>query len=116
MRYIRFLILAAFGLALVVVSVANLGTVELKLVPDIISGDVQVDPRIQLPLFVVILGSIVVGIVVGFAWEWLRETGHRRHEAQLERECRKLNREIKKLKSEKNEGKDEVLAILDEAV
>ena len=105
MRYIRYACIALFAVALVSVALANRK----------ISGWFAVNPSIQLPLFIVILGSIIVGLLVGFVWEWIREHGHRAEAARQARERRRLEREVIRLKEEKHQGKDEVLALLDEA-
>ena len=70
---------------------------------------------VTLPVFTVILASVAVGVLVGFIWEWIREYRHRKAAATSSREARKLEREVKRLKKEKNKGKDEVLAILEDA-
>lgn len=115
MRYIRYLCIAVFAVALVAIALANRNFVEIRLLPREISGYFALAPEVQLPLFLIIFGSILAGLLVGFVWEWLREYGHRAHEAELERENRRLKREIRKLKAEKHENQDEVLALLDEA-
>lgn len=115
MRYIRYACIAIFAVALIAVALANRGMVTLKLLPDEIAGLFAVAPTVQLPLFVVIFGGIVVGLLVGFVWEWLREHAVRAENARNARDKRRLEREVKRLKSEKHEGKDEVLALLDEA-
>jgi len=115
MRYIRYAFLATLGIILISVSLANRGFVTLKLMPDDIAGLVGFNPTVSLPLFVVVLGGIAAGLVIGFFWEWLREHKHRRDANVKHREVRKLEREVTRLKEKNNEGKDEVLAILDEA-
>lgn len=115
MRYIRYAFLAALGIVLVSVSMANRDSVTLKLIPDDLAGLIGFNWTMTLPLFVVVLGGIAVGLVVGFLWEWLREHKHRRDANKSGKEVRKLEREVTKLKDQKNQGKDEVLAILDEA-
>ncbi|WP_299045854.1 LapA family protein [uncultured Tateyamaria sp.] len=115
MRYIRYACIAIFAVALIAVALANRGLVTLKLLPDEIAGLFAVAPTVELPLFVVIFGGIVAGLLVGFVWEWLREHNIRAESARNAREMRRLEREVKRLKSEKHEGKDEVLALLDEA-
>jgi uncharacterized integral membrane protein len=67
------------------------------------------------PLFIVILGSIVAGLLVGFVWEWIREYNQRAEAARQAREMRRLEREVARLKGEKYEGQDDVLALLDRA-
>ncbi|WP_147111459.1 LapA family protein [Tateyamaria sp. syn59] len=115
MRYIRYACIAIFAVALIAVALANRGMVTLKLLPDEIAGLFAVAPTIELPLFVVIFGGIIVGLLVGFVWEWMREHAIRAENARNARDKRRLEREVKRLKSEKHEGKDEVLALLDEA-
>jgi len=115
MRYIRYAILGALGILLVSVCIANRTIVSLKLLPDAVAEFVGMNPSISLPLFMVVLGGLGAGLVIGFIWEWIREHKHRRAISNQNREVKKLSREVKKLKQQKHEGKDEVLALLDEA-
>ncbi len=115
MRYVRYFCIAIFAMALIAVSLANRSIVSLQVLPSEISGLFAMNPSIKLPLFVVILGSILAGLLVGFVWEWIREYGERAEAAKQAREMRRLQREIERLKAEKHEGKDEVLALLDKA-
>lgn len=115
MRYIRYAFLGTLGIILISVSLANRGMVTLQLMPQAIADLVGFNPGITLPQFVIVLGGITVGLIVGFVWEWLREHKHRREGGQSAREVRSLEREVTRLKGEKHQGKDEVLAILDEA-
>ena len=115
MRYIRYAVLAALAIVLVSVSLANSSAVELKLMPEAVAEFFGFNYGISLPLFVVVLGGVAAGLVIGFLWEWIREHKHRSEAAQKAREARKLNREVTRLKKQKNEGKDEVLALLEDA-
>ena len=115
MRYIRYFCIAIFALALISVALANREMVTLEVLPPEIAGWFALTPSVQLPLFLVILGAILAGLLVGFIWEWIREHGERAEKARLARETRRLEREVARLKGEKHEGKDEVLALLDEA-
>lgn len=115
MRYIRYAVLGALAIVLVSVSVANSAMVQLRLMPDALADLFGFNHGIELPLFVVVLGGVGVGLVIGFLWEWMREHKHRSEAGAKAREVRKLNREVNKLKKQKNEGKDEVLALLDDA-
>lgn len=115
MRYIRYAFLGTLGILLISVSLANRAIVDLKLMPDAVAELFGLNPGISLPLFVVVLGGVAAGVIIGFIWEWLREHKHRREASTQTREVRKLAREVKKLKSKRDEGKDEVLALLDEA-
>lgn len=115
MRYVRYLCIAIFAVALISVALANRSIVTLQLLPAEVAGWFAVNPQIEMPLFLVILGSIVAGLLVGFIWEWIREYGQRAEAARQAREMRRLEREVAKLQGEKHEGKDEVLALLDKA-
>lgn len=115
MRYIRYAFLGGLSIILVSISLANRGIVTLRLVPDALDGLLGFNWTISLPLFVVVLGGIAAGLVIGFIWEWLREIKHRREASRKNREVVRLEREVSKLKTEKHKDKDDVLAILDEA-
>ncbi|WP_264212344.1 LapA family protein [Leisingera thetidis] len=115
MRYIRYAVLAALAIVLVSVCLANSAFVELKLMPEALGELFGFNHSIALPLFAVVLGGVGAGLVIGFLWEWLREHKHRSEAAQKAREARRLNREVARLKKQKNEGRDEVLALLDDA-
>jgi len=115
MRYVRFAFWVPLGIILISVSLANSAIVDLKLMPSAVAELLGFNPSISLPLFVVVLGGIASGLIIGFIWEWIREHKHRRAAGGQAREVRKLSREVNKLKTQKNEGKDEVLAILEDA-
>ncbi len=115
MRYVRYLCIAIFALALIAVALANRSMVSLRLLPTEVSGFFALNPELNVPLFIVILGSIVAGLLVGFVWEWIREYNQRAEAARQAREMRRLEREVARLKGEKYEGQDDVLALLDRA-
>ncbi|NSX56703.1 lipopolysaccharide assembly protein LapA domain-containing protein [Parasulfitobacter algicola] len=114
MRYIRYLIIASIAICLIVVALANRNAVTLRLLPEDLAALTGYTFSISLPLFVVIFAGIAVGILLGFVWEWMREHKHRSEASQKGREVSKLKREVKRLKGEKHEGKDEVLALLED--
>ena len=58
--------------------------------------------------------SVVVGLAVGYVLEWLREHRHRAEASRERRQRTKLEREVETLKGRANEGRDEVLALLDD--
>ena len=82
MRYVRYLCIAIFAIALISVALANRSMVSLKLLPTEVSGFFAVNPEMQVPLFIVILGSIIAGLLVGFVWEWIREFNQRAEAAR----------------------------------
>lgn len=115
MKYVRYLCIAVFGIALIGVALANRGIVEVKVLPTELASLFALNPSVKLPLFAVIFGGIIIGLLIGFVWEWMREHAHRSQAAQVAREKRQLEREVTRLKSEKHADKDDVLALLDEA-
>ena len=113
MKYIRYLFLACLGVALIAVALANRNMVSLKLMPDGLSRIVGMNQTIDLPLFVVIFGGVVAGLLIGFVWEWLREHKHRA-EARSERaQKERLQKELSKTRAASDQ--DEVLALLEQA-
>ncbi len=115
MRYVRYASIAVFAVALILVALANRGMVQVKLLPDEVAALAALNPSLKMPLFLVIFGGIIAGLIIGFFWEWLREAKERAAANRAKREMQRLRDELRRLKGEKHEGKDEVLAILDEA-
>ena len=115
MRYIRYLVLAAIAIVLITVAIANREPLTVRLLPEPLEGLFGFSWQITLPIFVVLLLAVLFGVILGFVWEWVREHGHRSEASRQARERRRLEREVARLKGEKHEGKDEVLALLDEA-
>ncbi|SDX23303.1 lipopolysaccharide assembly protein LapA domain-containing protein [Litoreibacter albidus] len=115
MRYVRYVFMAVVGLSLILVALANRGMVTIKLLPEEMAAYLGQPLSYELPLFVVIFGGIILGLLIGFVWEWLREHKHRADARLQKREKEKLEREVKGLKRKSNEGKDEVLALLDDS-
>lgn len=115
MRIIKYGFLALLALILVVITMANRQTVTLSVLPGDIAAFSGVSLSIELPLFLVVMIGIVGGLLIGFVWEWIRETKHRSEATIKAREARRLAREVEALKTEKMraEGQDDVLALLD---
>ena len=91
MRYLRYAFLATLGILLVSVSLANRQLVELKLMPDPLSELLGFNLTTSLPLFLVVLGGVVAGLIIGFLWEWLREHKHRRDATVKRPKCASLS-------------------------
>ena len=66
-----------------------------------------------MPLFLVIFGGIGAGLLIGFFWEWARESKHRTTASTKAREVARLEREVTKLRSSQAGPEDEVLALLE---
>jgi len=113
MRYIRYVFLILLAVVLVTVAMANRASVTLNLLPDALAGFVPLPNALDLPMFVIIFGGIVAGLLIGFVWEWFREHKGRAEGARARREVNNLEREVKRLKGDTVDGKDEILALLD---
>lgn len=115
LRLIKYAVLALVALVLVLMAFANNDPVTVALIPDDLSVWLGWNFTISLPLYVVILGGVAVGLLVGYILEWLREHRHRAEAKTQRRTAQQLEREVKSLKGRRDEKKDEVLALLDEA-
>jgi uncharacterized integral membrane protein len=95
MRYLRYALLALIGVTIIVAAVANRNPVTVRLLPEEIdAGGVG---AISLPVFAVILASVITGLVLGFVLEWIREAKHRRKIDEKRREVGALRQEVSRL-------------------
>ncbi len=112
MRYIRYGILAALAIVMVIIAIANRGPITLRLLPEELSGLFGFSWETTAPVFVVLLVAVMFGVVLGFVWEWVREHKYRR-DAVVERNTRQqLEREIETTGRPAKAG-DDVLALLE---
>jgi len=115
LRLLKYAFLVAVALALVLVATANRDPVTLALIPGELSAWIGVRYAIDLPLFLVVLGGVVVGLLVGFVWEWLREHRHRAEARTQRRAVQRLEREVKSIKDRGNADEDDILALVEDA-
>lgn len=114
-RLIKFVFLAAVAVCLVVLALANRGAVTLQLLPSEVMVWTGLSlPPLQLPLFVVIFGGVVAGLLIGFVWEYLREARIRAEASRDRRARTELEREVETLKGQSADSSDDVLALLDD--
>ena len=112
-RILRYLILGLIGLVLLTLALANRGAVSLRLFPGDLASLTGLSWSVDLPLFVVIFGGVILGVLIGFVWEWLRETRIRLEGSARAREVARLERELAALKGAAQKPGDEVLALLE---
>lgn len=115
LRLIKLLFLALVLLALVFLFFANNDPVTLNLMPDAMATAMSMQNELTLPLFVVVTGALVIGIVVGFVLEWLREHRFRAEAKTQRREANRLGQEVAAMKGRSGDTQDDVLAILEDA-
>ena len=113
LRKLKYMFLAALGLVLLIVALANRTPVTLRLLPEDLGSLVGGVGAIELPLFLVIFAGIVAGLLIGFVWEWFREAKHRSAASHKGREVVRLEREVNRLREEKADPADEILALLE---
>jgi len=115
MRYIRYAFLAILAVVLITVALANRELVTLYLLPAELSGFLGFSWQVSLPLFIVIFGGIIAGVMIGFFWEWMREYKFRAKGKRAEKAAVRLSEEVQHLKKkEAAKQGDEVLALLDD--
>ena len=110
MRYIKYIILAAFMGGLVLLALANRAPVLLSALPEGLPYAAALS--YQLPLFVIIFAAIGVGLLLGYFLEYFREHKYRRQAAIKNREAAALSAEVALLKKSNGSDEDDVLALL----
>ncbi len=110
MRIIKYIILAAFMAALVLVALANRELVSIAALPEGLPYAETL--RLEVPMFAVIFASIGAGLLLGYVLEYFREHKYRRQAAVKNREAAALASEIAKLKKTNGSDEDDVLALL----
>lgn len=110
MKYLRYLTLLVIGIFLITVALANREIVDLHALPPDVAAALGVDWTIRLPLFLVGFGGVVIGLLIGFVWEWLREHRYRATAKTMTREVERLERRV----AVSDRPQDEVLALLDQ--
>ncbi len=94
-KIVRYLVIAPLAIVIIVLAVANRQIVTLSLDPFSIS-----DPSIfvRMPLFILILASIVVGILSGGMAAWLRQGKWRRTARSKSDEAARWHQEADRLR------------------
>ena len=110
MRYLRYSVYAVLMFVLVMLALANREIVTLAVLPEQLSSLLPVSVR--LPMFVVIMLSMLAGLLVGYVLEYFREHKQRREAAIKKREVASLAREVDTLKKQAGSEEDDVLALL----
>lgn len=113
LRYLRYLVLAVIAVALVTMALANRDAVLIRLMPEDLAAMLGVNWQMEVPLFLVMFGGIVGGILIGFVWEWAREHKHRVVAKGATKQVSRLERELATMRDATTLPKDDVLAILD---
>lgn len=113
LRTLRYVLIGLVGLCLLTFSLSNTTPVLIKAMPDDLAAFFGVSWQIELPLFLVMLGGVVAGLLVGFVWEWLREHKHRATARTKAKEVSKLERELSVMRDSNTVPQDDVIALID---
>lgn len=112
-RYLRLLFVVLLGLGLLVVALANRAPVTVRLLPGDLAALTGLTWAAEVPLFLVIFAGILIGVLIGFVWEWFREMKHRSTASSKAREVSRLERELAVLRDASSAPQDEVLTLLE---
>jgi uncharacterized integral membrane protein len=88
-RIVGWFVLVPLCAALIVFALANLQAVDVNFNPLAASS-----ANFRVPLFVVIFGVLLVGVVLGGIATWFAQGPHRRDERHFKRETERLHREL----------------------
>lgn len=116
MRAIRFFVLFVLAVVLILIAIANRAPITVNLVPESLQRFTQGAWAVTVPAFLALFLAMAFGLVIGLVWEWLRESGQRSTAKARTRELNRLERELGDMRRTHAKPKDEVLAILDDAV
>ncbi len=112
-RSIRIAFLALLALILITVAIANRGVTSLRLLPSEFDEFFGTNTVVEMPLYLIIYGGIVAGLLIGFFWEWIREARIRAEADRAKHEVSQLKREVSSLKEPSKGSNDDVLALLE---
>jgi len=113
LRYIRYAVIVVLLVLLLTVALANRTVVPVHFLPEDVGALFGVNWQLQMPLFLVIFGGVVAGVVIGFTWEWLREHKHRKTASRRGKELARLEREMEVMRDSRSVPGDDVLALVE---
>lgn len=90
----RLLILAPFGVLVILLAAANRQKVTLSFDP--MGGDLW---SLQLPLFVALLAAVMIGILIGGIATWVGQSRYRRAARDYGREAKEAQGEVQRLRT-----------------
>lgn len=114
LRLLKITFLVIVAIALVMLFFANNEPVTLNLLPGGMAEALGIRNAFTTSLFLVVVAALLVGIVVGFFWEWLREHRHRAEAKTQRREAARLSQEVASMRGRSSDTQDDVLALLDQ--
>lgn len=110
MSYFRNAAYAILGVFILLIALNNQQQVEFVLIPEFIPGLSRW--ALNVPLFIVTLGALLIGIVVGYVLEYIREAQIRMNASRTHKALKKTSSELDALKKETGKHDDDVLALI----
>ncbi len=92
-RIVGWVVLVPLCLVLIVFALANRQLVVLNFNP-LVPSEALSTPGVGVPLFLVLFGVLLFGVVIGGVATWFAQAPHRRDERAYRRETERLNREV----------------------
>jgi uncharacterized integral membrane protein len=92
-RIVGWFVLVPLCAALIVFALANLQAVTVNFNP-LAPTDLLSASSVSVPMFLVIFGVLLVGVVLGGIATWFAQSPHRRDERLFRRENERLHREL----------------------
>ena len=112
MRVVRTLFLFCLATLLILLSLANGEKVTLYFLPENLASLFEIKIAVNIPLFFVFFSGILIGLVIGFVWEWLREYKFRVEANNYKKKLFRAETELSELHAKENK-KDDVLTLLE---
>lgn len=113
MRAIRLAFVILLAIVLIGIAMANRGLVTISLFPANFGQYLGGSWSLTMPIFLALFLAILFGVLVGFVWEWLRESAIRAEASRKAGQVQRLEREVAQLRDRHAAPRDEVLAIVD---
>lgn len=115
MKYIKFLILNLVAIMLIIFAISNNQIIEVRILPDNFGGVLGLKSIYSLPFFVIIYPTLVIGLLLGFFFEFFRERKYRVNLRKANKDIKFLQSEKKKLKLKSNNSDidSEILNLID---
>lgn len=92
-RIVGWVVLVPLSVVLIVFALANRQLVVVNFNP-FASPDALATPGVGVPLFLVIFGVLLLGVVLGGTATWFAQSPHRRDERHFRRETQRLHSEL----------------------
>jgi uncharacterized integral membrane protein len=94
MRFVRLLIVIPVAVVVIVLAVVNRGPLTLRYLPPQFG-----EAAFTVPVFVALLGAVMMGVLIGGSASWWIQGRHRRLERAYRREADNLKMEAERLRA-----------------